>query len=215
MSKQMILRHSGPSPFCRKVDVVAKHHGLDGYIAAQDVDMMDKNESLRTQNPLGKIPALILENGRNIYDSDVIVEYFEEIGDGAKLIGNGADRIDILTRYSLASGITEAALAVVYEKRMRPADMYYQPSVDYQMGKISRGLDRLREDLPQLEKLDIANITTACMLEYLDLRVNEDLRDGTGLGKNMGQWRTSHAGLEAWLVKFNLLCGYFGETRPY
>ena len=215
MSKQMILRHSGPSPFCRKVDIVAKHHGLVGQITAQDVDMNDENETLRVQNPLGKIPALILENGQNIYDSQVIVEYLEDIGGGAALMPTGAGRIEKLTQYALANGMTEACLLVVYEKRMRPEDKYHQGFVDYQLGKIGRGLDRVLSDLPSLEKLDIANIMTAVMLEYMDLRVNEDLRDGTELGANKGTWRSSHSGLSDWLAGFEKLCPYFGETRPY
>lgn len=215
MSKQMILRHSGPSPFCRKVDIVAKHHGLDGFITAQDVDMMDENESLRLQNPLGKIPVLILENGQNIYDSDVIVEYFEQVGSGAALLPAGEQRIEQLTRYALASGIIDAALMVVYEKRMRPADKYFQAIVDYQMDKIRRGLDNLVQNLPPLGELNIVNITTAVMLEYLDLRINIDLKNGTDLGENIGQWRASHADLAAWLADFSLLCPYFEETRPY
>ena len=215
MSKQMILRHSGPSPFCRKVDIVAKHHGLDGQITAQDVDMNDESETLRLQNPLGKIPALILDTGQNIYDSQVIVEYLEEIGNGAALMPTGAGRIEKLTQYALANGMTEACLLVVYEKRMRPEDKYHQGFVDYQLGKIGRGLDRLLSDLPGLDELGIANITTAVMLEYMDLRINDDLKNGTDLGRHKGIWRDSHAGLEAWLAGFEKLCPYFGETRAF
>lgn len=215
MSKQMILRHAGPSPFCRKVDIVAEHHGLSGQVVAQDVDVGDENDSLRVQNPLGKIPVLILESGQNIYDSDVIVEYFESMGSGYKLSPTGEGRIEKLTQYSLANGITEAALAMVYEKRMRPEEFYYQAMVDYQMGKVERGLARVAGDLPSLNKLDIANITTAVMLEYLDLRINEDLRNGTELVENKGQWRREHAALGDWLAEFNVLCPYFRDTRPY
>lgn len=215
MSNQMILRHSGPSPFCRKVDIVAKHHGLDGRLTAQDVDMNDENESLREQNPLGKIPALILDDGRIVYDSHVICEYLEEIGAGAALMPTGVGRIEKLTQYALANGMTEACLLVVYEGRMRPDDKYHQGFVDYQLGKIGRGLDRVLSDLPSLERLDIVNITTAVMLEYMDLRVNEDLRDGTEVGANRGTWRSGHAGLADWLAEFEALCPYFGETRPY
>ncbi len=215
MSKQMILRHSGPSPFCRKVDIVAKHHGLDGQIAAQDVDMNDESETLRLQNPLGKIPALILDNGQNIYDSQVIVEYLESIGDSAPVMPHGAGRIEKLTQYALANGITEACLLVVYEKRMRPEEKYFQGIVDYQLGKVARGIDRVASDLPSLETLDIANITTAVMLEYMDLRINADLKNGTELGGNMGQWRETNPELIEWLNGFYKLCPYFAETRPY
>ncbi|MBL1242229.1 MAG: glutathione S-transferase family protein [OCS116 cluster bacterium] len=215
MSKQMILRHSGPSPFCRKVDIVAKHHGLDGLITAQDVDMNDEGETLRLQNPLGKIPALILDNGQNIYDSQVIVEFFDDIGAGAAVMPTGEGRIEKLTQYALANGMTEASLLVVYEGRMRPDDKYYQGFVDYQLSKIGRGLERLASDLPSLERLDIANITTAVMLEYMDLRINDDFKNGTELGGNKGIWRDSHVGLADWLSEFEKLCPYFGETRPY
>lgn len=215
MSKQMIMRHSKISPFCRKVDVVAKHHGVLDGILATDVSVLDENDSLRDQNPLGKIPALILADGTNIYDSDVIVEYFEQIGSGELLIPLGETRIKTLTQYGLASGMMDAAVAVMYEGRLRPAEKVHQGFKDYQLGKVVRGLSRVVEDLPKLDKLDIANITTAVMLEYFDFRINEDMKNGTELGENKGQWRTSHPALIDWLAKFNVLCPYFAESRPY
>ena len=59
----MILRNSPASPFGRKVRIAAELLGMAGRIEMQDVDLNDPADSLRVQNPLGKIPALILEDG--------------------------------------------------------------------------------------------------------------------------------------------------------
>ena len=70
----MKLRSAGPSPFGRKVRIAAAALGLAGDITVENTDTMDEDDSIRRQNPLGKIPALILDDGRVLYDSRVIVE---------------------------------------------------------------------------------------------------------------------------------------------
>ncbi|NRA87516.1 MAG: glutathione S-transferase family protein [Rhizobiales bacterium] len=215
MPEQMILRHSKASPFCRKVDIAAKHHGLIDLIKDIGADVSSETDSLRKQNPLGKIPVLILASGENIYDSDVIVEHFELVGSGDALIPKADGRIATLTANSLAKGIVEAAVAVVYEGRLRPAEMWYKGFVDYQLAKVERGLDALSNNLPPLDRLDIANIMTAIALDYLNLRINEDMRNNTETGSNLGLWQTSHPLLIIWLAEFNKLCPYFAETCPY
>jgi glutathione S-transferase len=72
---------------------------------------------LRRQNPLGKIPALIAEDGVAIFDSRVIVEYLDGLAGGGRLIPSDlAARIRALTLQALADGIADAALLQVYER---------------------------------------------------------------------------------------------------
>ncbi|MCZ6773426.1 MAG: glutathione S-transferase N-terminal domain-containing protein, partial [Proteobacteria bacterium] len=73
------LRMAGPSPFARKVIIAAAVLGLEGDMTLDPSNTMDETDSIRAQNPLGKIPALILDDGRVLYDSRVIVEYLDAI----------------------------------------------------------------------------------------------------------------------------------------
>ena len=82
----LVLRSAGASPFARKVRIAAAVLGLDDRIEVFAADTGDPDDSLRSQNPLGKIPALILENGEAIFDSAVIVEYLDWLAGGGKII---------------------------------------------------------------------------------------------------------------------------------
>ena len=74
------------APRRRKVRIAADLLGMAGRIEMQDVDLNDPADSLRVQNPLGKFPALILEDGTAYYDSRVIVEYLDHLSGGGHLI---------------------------------------------------------------------------------------------------------------------------------
>jgi glutathione S-transferase len=78
----LILRSSPPSPFGRKVKIAAALAGLSDRIRVENADTMDPNEALRMQNPLGKIPTLVLENGEALNDSRVIVEFLDAVAGG-------------------------------------------------------------------------------------------------------------------------------------
>ncbi len=215
MLKRMTLLHNTPSPFCRKVDVVIEHHGLCGLVDIQNAKTHDVNDPLELENPLGKIPTLLLAKGGAIYDSEVIIEYLDEIGSSEKILPSGADKYLKLTEAKLVAGITDAAVLVVYESRLRPAEKFCQEIVDMQMAKLNKGLCWFVENLPSLQKLNIVNISLAVLLEYLDIRINADVKNGTKLGQNIGQWRDDHTVLVAWLEEFNQLCPYFIKTCPY
>jgi len=116
----LTLRTSPASPFGRKVRIAAAELGLEGRIAIERADTGDPADSLRRQNPLGKIPVLLLEDGQAIFDSRVIVEYLDGLAGGGRLIpAELAPRICALTLQSLADGVADAAILQVYESRMR------------------------------------------------------------------------------------------------
>ena len=74
----MILRSAPPSPFGRKVCIALSLLGLDRDVRVEAADTVDPHDSLREQNPLGKIPVLIAEDGSTFYDSRVILEYLDD-----------------------------------------------------------------------------------------------------------------------------------------
>ena len=102
----MILRSSDPSPFGRKVKIVAKVLGLYDQLSVEMSNTNDPQDSLRKQNPLGKIPILILDDGRKIFDSRVICEYLDAQVDGVTVHPTESDaRWDALTLQALGDGI--------------------------------------------------------------------------------------------------------------
>jgi glutathione S-transferase len=187
----MILRSGPPSPFGRKVKIVASVLGLTEEINVVMADTVDPADPLRGDNPLGKIPTLVLEDGMVIHDSAVIVEYLDmRAGGGGVIPKAGLERIRVLTLQSLADGLMEAALLQVYEGRWRAADKQDAKWLAHQAGKVSRALAYLEAHPPALNgKLDVGIISVACALGYLDLRF-------------AGAWRADHPALVAWLDAF-------------
>lgn len=197
----MILRSSPPSPFGRKVKIAAAILGLSDKIEIVVTDTIDPADSIRQQNPLGKIPALILADGTALYDSRVIVEYLDLMAGGGKLIPNGAERIQTLTLQALADGIMDAGILQMYERRFRDEDRREARWIAHQQGKIDRALAYLEQTGAPLHTTPhIGEIALACALGYLDLRFE-------------GTWRAKHPKLVAWLDRFAAAVPSFEKTR--
>ncbi|HSI40586.1 MAG TPA: glutathione S-transferase family protein [Xanthobacteraceae bacterium] len=205
----MILRSSPASPFGRKVKIGAALCGIALEIAWADTN--DPAESLRMQNPLGKIPVLLLPDGTAIYDSPVILEYFDAVAGGGRILpASGEPRFRALTLQALADGIMDAALLQVYERRFRPEEQQNAAWVANQAGKVDRGLAALEADAQQSGPAsatriagtpDVGQIGLAAALGYLDLRF-------------AGTWRAGHPALVAWLDGFAAAVPAFAQTRP-
>ncbi|MBN8198518.1 glutathione S-transferase family protein [Thalassospira povalilytica] len=198
----MILRSSGPSPFGRKVKMVAKILGIYDRLTVEMSNTNDPQDTLRQQNPLGKIPILILDDGRKIFDSRVICEYLDAQVDGITLHPTESDaRWEALTLQALGDGIVDASILQVYENRMRPEDKRHDDWLSYQADKVRRSLDQLSQTPPSLEgDLTIGHVAIACALGYLDLRFE-------------GKWRASYPALVAWLDAFRERVPAFDATK--
>lgn len=197
----MILRSSPPSPFGRKVKIALALLGLKDKVEIVAADTNDANDALRQQNPLGKIPTLITDDGKSIYDSRVILEYLDSLAGGGKIIPNGPARFEALTLQALADGVMDAALLQVYEKRYRPEDKHVESWLTMQAGKVDRALTMLDAAPPMLPQTPhVGVIALACALGYLDLRFE-------------GRWRASYPNLVAFLDNFAGRVPAFEETR--
>ena len=86
----MILRSAPPSPFGRKVKIAAAILGLADRIAIVPADTIT-DEELKIQNPLGKIPTLVLDDGRTLFDSRVILEYLDHVAGSGRILPREAD----------------------------------------------------------------------------------------------------------------------------
>jgi glutathione S-transferase len=192
------------SPYGRKVKIAIALKGLKDRIEVVQVDTnpLDNPEITRA-NPLGKIPALVLDGDAAIYDSHVICEYLDSLAPAPVLFPRGGvERMRTLTLGSLCDGILDAALLLVYEKRYRPQDKWHAPWQERQQRKIDRSLDVLEGSPPALTASpDYGHLTLACALGYLDFRHD-------------GKWRPGRPGLVAWLDEFSKAVPAFDETTP-
>lgn len=197
----MILRSSPPSPFGRKVKIAMHHLGLADRIRVEMTDTTDPSDSIRAQNPLGKIPALILDDGTVLYDSPVIMEYLDALAGGGRILPReGDERWRVLTLHALGDGIMDAALLQIYERRYRDEATHNARWLELQAGKVARGLAVLNAAPPPLTA-DMGTIALACALGYLDLRFD-------------GVWRKDYPALETWLTGFAAAVPSFEMTAP-
>jgi glutathione S-transferase len=147
----LTLRHSPSSPFVRKIRIAAAMLGLDREIAIEPADTMSPSDSVRQQNPLGKIPALLLEDGTVLFDSRVILEYLDHRAGGGRIIPtDAAARFAALRLQALADGIMDASVLLVYEGRWRPAERHEPKWIELQSGKVARALAALEAAPPAL-----------------------------------------------------------------
>ena len=187
----MILYSSTASPFGRKIKLAAHVLGLIGEISVRPTDTMNPEDEIRTINPLGKIPSLVL-GGTALYDSRVIMEYLDSrVGGGRLIPAAGIDRYACLTAAAKMDGIIDAALLMVYEGRFRPAKMRVDKFVDWQRDKIIRALQSI-EPAPYAGGAvpDVADIGLACALDYLDFRKLLSWRDHAPA---LADWQTGFA----------------------
>lgn len=198
----LFLRSAPASPFARKVRMAILHLGLADKIEIVTADTNNPDDLLRQDNPLGKLPVLVTEDGKAIYDSRVILEYLDHRAGGGIIIPDGwPARLDSLTMHALCDGIMDASLLIVYEARHRPPPVHHQPWLDYQRSKVIRGLAALAKMPPDPARFEVGAIAAACALGYLDLR-------------RQVAWRGEFSALVSWLDAFRASHPEFDATRP-
>ena len=196
----LILRSSPPSPFGRKARIAAAMLGLANKIEVVAADTNNPDDSLRQQNPLGKIPTLVLDDGSVLFDSRVIVEYFDHMAGGNRLIPTEPKaRFAALTLQALGDGLMDACILRVYENRFRDEARRDSGWVAYQSEKVKRVLVQLAANPPKGPR-NIGHVAVACALGYLDLRFD-------------GAWRTDFPVLVAWLDAFSADVPAYEATR--
>jgi glutathione S-transferase len=198
----MLLRASPLSPFVRKVRMAIIHLGLSNRIEIVKADPMNPDDVLRRDNPLGKIPALVTDEGKVVFDSRVILEYVDHLAGGGIIIPDGwPARCDVLVTQALCDGIMDAGILIVYEARHRPEAIHHPPWLDYQRGKVARGLAALAAAPPDPAHFNVGTIAAACMLGYIDFRRQVD-------------WRKEFPALVQWLEAFRARHKEFDATTP-
>jgi glutathione S-transferase len=198
----LILRSSPFSPFGRKIKIALASLGLLDQVKVVVADTLSDSDTLRKENPLGKIPCLILEDGVVLYDSRVILEYLDGLGK-AKIIPRVKDKkYAALTLQSLADGILDAGILMRYETVFRDEPMRSEKWTSYQRAKVTRALEVLEANPPKWRGTpNVGIIAVACALGYQDLRFD-------------GVWRKSYPKLVKWLKDFEKRVPSFDATRP-
>ena len=200
----MKLFYSQTSPFVRKCLVAAHELGL-----AQRLELVpaaahpvNRDRSVVDKNPLGKIPTLVTDEGAVLFDSRVICEYLNALGDGHLLPAAGAARFAVLTDQALADGLMDAAVLVRYETVTRPESLRWADWSRGQMEKVISALaDFERRAAARERGVDLGTIALGCALGYLDFRYAD-------LG-----WREHHPSMARWYEQFAARAS-MTETRP-
>jgi len=164
------------SPYVRKVRIVMSEKKLECPFELDDVWSQDTR--IQAANPLGKVPALILDNGDAVYDSRVIVEYLDTLSPVGKLIpASGRERLEVRTWEALADGLLDAAIAVRLEQVWpgRTPEQRCQAWIDRHLAKVDAALNAMAAglgDRPYMvgNHLGLADIAVGVALSYLDFR---------------------------------------------
>lgn len=169
----MRLLYQTHSPFARKALVFAHEVGIADRIEVvhQETSPTRPNETVSTENPLGKVPVLIRPQLAAIFDSDVICGYFDSLHDGRKLIPEGGERRwRALRVQALAQGLAETGIALRWETVRRPEGMRYAPLRDGYIDKLVRTYDWLEQELDVNGPVDVGHVALATCLSWLEFR---------------------------------------------
>lgn len=187
----MKLYSSPYSPYVRKVLVMAHELGLADRFELIEATPQNVIEIVSSDNPLGQIPTLVIEDGTALYDSPVVCEYLDTLHDGDRLIPqDGPARWRALRLQALGDAMLDQAIAVFIDQGRAPAQSS-EPLLERQRGRLKRCLAALEQDTAALDRdLTIGPIAIACALGYLDFRLGQEF------------WRPDQPMLAAWFDRF-------------
>jgi glutathione S-transferase len=187
----MKLFYSAASPYVRKVMVLAHETGLVDQIELVPTAVAPTlvNAEVAAENPLVKVPTLIIDQGASLYDSRVITEYLDGLHGGRRFFpAAGPARWTALRRQATADGLLDAALLIRYEHMLRPEPQRWPAWTDGQFRKLRQALATLAtEELG--DELTIGEIAAGCALGYLDFRYPDE------------DWRAAHPTLATWYAR--------------
>lgn len=195
----MKLLSAPASPFSSKVRMAARHLGIK--LEEIHVETNAGPALLVDNNPLGKIPTLLTDDGEAIFDSRAIMHYFDR-HEGGLYPSKKAKRTEAEVLEALCDGTKECLLSIVYERRLREPEKQHQPWIDRQWTKAKRALIHLDAEPPKIgKKLHAGHFALAALIGYLQLRFE-------------GQWEADHLGLIEWAEKFEKHFPAYQAMKP-
>lgn len=192
----MKLYWSSRSPYVRKVMVTAHECGLVDQIEREAIVVSAylPNTEMLPQNPLGKIPTLILDDGNVVYDSRVICEYLDNQHDGSPLFPRTwPERLEALRLQATGDGMLDMLIMRLSEERAREPAQRSDKLLSALLGKLGASLDALNADAATLQAFpfSIGQIAIGSALAYMDFRFADD------------NWRENRAALADWHATFS------------
>ena len=182
----MKLYFSHASPYARKVRITALEVGLLDQTTLEVTDAWSATRGLPDDNPLCKVPTLLLDDGTALFDSPVICEYLDHLGGGTLFPAAGPERWTALRLQALADGLCDAAVARRLET-LRPENLRSDTWIARQIAAMVRACDALEGWVDDLSgPVTIGSLAVLVALGYLDLRFAED------------NWRAGRPKLAAW-----------------
>jgi len=182
----MKLFYAPTSPYVRKVSIMITELGISDSVEIVDSAPMESPDDLQSANPIGKVPALVLDDGMALYDSPVICEYIDAQNGHKFIPATGPARWDCLRRQALGDGIADASFMRTME-RLKPQEEHSSLWLERWESAIRRGVAEVAKDLSGVTgRFDLGDVATLCALGYLDLR-HGDL-----------DWRNGNDELAAW-----------------
>jgi len=159
-----------PSPFSRKVRIVAHEKGLADRIEEIAVDPYANAPELLATNPVVQVPTLIAEDGLPLTDSPVIAEYLDMIGSGPRLLpADGAERLRVKRLETLANATLEMGVKLVLEKR-RPETERSPSWMDRWTFNMGRSLDALEAAAPSAEDFNMGVLSAGITVSWVSFR---------------------------------------------
>jgi glutathione S-transferase len=199
----MKLVASKTSPYARKARILLAEKKLAFEFVAENV--WDPGTRIGEFNPLGKVPALVTDEGEALFDSPVIAEYLDTLGGARFIPSGGIERARVRRQEALGDGIADAGIAVFLERK-RDAARQDPAWIERQLGKMRAGMAAIARELGEKpflggESPSLGDIACGCALFWAEFRLPE-------LG-----WRAQHPKLDAWAKRLEARPS-FASTRP-
>jgi glutathione S-transferase len=139
----MLLIGVNRSPYTRRVAITLAAYGAP--YEQRCVSGFGNRDEVRQHNPLGRIPALVLDDGETLVDSGAIIDHLDEVfgGDRPLTPASGADRRAVLKIAAVMMGACDKALQAAYHRNHMPVEKRHQPWVDDCMAQVANALEAI------------------------------------------------------------------------
>jgi len=178
----MLLIGVNRSPFTRRVAITLKAYGLP--FEQRDLSGFGNRADVRAANPLGRIPALVLDSGEILIDSVAIIDHLDEVvgRDRALTPAMGADRRAVLRVAALMMGACDKGLHAAYERNHHPPEKLHQPWIDDCMAQMKHGLAAAEKLIkPEQDYLLLGRLTQADITAFIAERLARGLDVDTAI----------------------------------
>ncbi|MDZ4737274.1 MAG: glutathione S-transferase N-terminal domain-containing protein [Rhodospirillaceae bacterium] len=170
------------SPFVRRIGVTLMHYGIP---FEQRAVATSERATIEPLNPLGRIPALVLDDGEALIDSTMILDYLDELAGPERALTprSGAERRAVNRLVAVALGTSEKHVAAYYEQTKRPESHRWGPWLDRLEAQVQAGLqyleDAMRRPYLRGDRMTQADVTTICAIDSIRFDMVHLMPEGT------------------------------------